>query len=207
MDATKIRRRQKFLIALAVLAVALIGLRIALPSIVKDRANAALQALENYDGSVDDIDLHLWRGAYRIQGIRIVKTGSKLPAPFFSADAIDLSVEWRSLLRGSLVGEGVFTSPDLNLIQAKSEKDSQLGEGVNWADRLEDLFPFRFNTIRVREGRVTFTAPGIRTRDALTAEQLNGEGDEYDECRRQRQGSVRQFQLRRTRTRRCAAPH
>ena len=174
MHAPEIRRRQKFLIALAVLAVALIGLRIALPSIVRDRANAALQALENYDGSVDDIDLHLWRGAYRIQGIRIVKTGSKLPAPFFSADAIDLSVEWRSLLRGSLVGEGVFTSPDLNLIQAKSEKDSQLGEGVNWADRLEDLFPFRFNTIRVREGRVTFTAPGIRTRDALTAEQLNG---------------------------------
>ena len=50
----------------------------------------------------------LWRGAYRIDDIRIVKTGAQQPTPFFSSDYIEFSVEWRSLLRGSLVTQGVF---------------------------------------------------------------------------------------------------
>lgn len=163
------------LIALAVLVVGLIGVRIALPSIIKDYVNDTLQAMAVYDGSVDDIDLHLWRGAYRIGGVRIVKTGAERPTPFFASDAIDFSVEWKILMRGSLVAEVEFVSPDLNLVQAKTDEASQLGTEVNWAERIEELFPFRFNTVRVRDGRVTFTAPGIRMQDALTAEHMNGE--------------------------------
>jgi Domain of Unknown Function (DUF748) len=168
-------RRHKILLVVGVLAIALIGLRLALPSIVKDYLNQTLQALNDYDGSVTDIDMHLWRGSYRIDGITIVKTGSKQPEPFFKCDVIDFSVEWRSLLRGSLVAEGMFDHPDINLVSAKSDADSQLGKEVNWAERLEELFPFRFNTVRVRDARVTFRAPGIRTQDALTAERVNGE--------------------------------
>jgi uncharacterized protein YhdP len=170
-----VRRRDKLLIALAVLAVVLIALRVALPHMVKDYVNDTLQAMEGYDGSVDDIDMKLWRGAYRIDGIRIVKTGADQPVPFFSSDYVDFSIEWRSLARGSLVGEGVFVRPDLNLIQAKNEEESQLGGEVNWAERIGELFPFRFNTVRVRDGRITFTAPGIRTQDALTAEHVNAQ--------------------------------
>ncbi|MGH8176368.1 MAG: DUF748 domain-containing protein [Steroidobacter sp.] len=168
-------RRNKILLAVGVLVIALIALRLALPSIVKDYVNDTLQALESYDGSVEDIDLHLWRGAYRVDGLRIVKTGSDQPTPFFSSDHIDFSIEWRNLLHGSLVAEGVFDRPDLNLVQAKSEEESQLGKEVNWAEQLGELFPFRFNTVRVRDGRITFRAPGIRTQDALTAEHVNAE--------------------------------
>jgi hypothetical protein len=131
-------------------------------------------ALEAYDGHVDDIDLALWRGAYRIDGIRIVKTGAEQPVPFFSSDRIDLSVEWKSLLRGSLVAEGEFFRPQVNLVQAKDERRSQLGDEENWAERAEQLFPFDFNTIKVHDGKVTFRAPGIRTEDALTANHVNG---------------------------------
>jgi uncharacterized protein YhdP len=163
------------LITLAVLVIALVALRLALPSIVRDYVNDKLQALEAYDGSVNDIDLHLWRGAYRIVGLNIVKTGAEQPVPFFTCEAIDLSVEWKSLMRGSLVAEGVFVQPDLNMVQAKSEKQSQLGKEENWTAHVEDLFPFRFNSVRVRDGRVTFTAPGISTKDALTAEHVQAE--------------------------------
>lgn len=82
-------RRNRILSAIGVLAIALIALRLALLSIVKDYVNDTLHALEAYDGSVEDIDLHLWREAYRIGGIRIVKTGSDQPTPFFSSDHID----------------------------------------------------------------------------------------------------------------------
>lgn len=168
-------RRNRILIALGILALVLVALRIALPSIVKNYVNDTLQALEAYDGSVEDVDIHLWRGAYRIDGIRIVKTGAEKPTPFFSSDSVDFSVEWRNLLEGSLVAEGVFVGPDLNLVQAKSAEDSQLGKEENWTEGLEALFPFRFNTIRVRNGRITFRAPGIQSEDAITAEEVNGE--------------------------------
>jgi hypothetical protein len=168
-------RRYKFLWAIVVLVAVLVAVRAALPGIVKDEVNARLQALEAYDGQVEDVDLAIWRGAYRVDGIKIVKTGSDQPTPFFSADHADFSVEWKSLLRGSLVAEGEFVRPNVNLVQARDERQSQTGKEENWADRLEEFFPYRFNTVRVTDGTVTFRAPGIRTQDALEATHVNGE--------------------------------
>jgi hypothetical protein len=169
------RRRDKWLIAVVVVIVVLVAIRAALPTVIRDYVNDQLQALEQYDGHVDDVDLALWRGAYGIDNIRIVKTGGKQPVPFFSADRIDLSVEWRSLMRGSLVAEAVFQSPNINFVQGETEEQSQTGEGVNWADRFGEMFPFRFNTVTVHNGVLTFRAPGIRTADAMKATNVEGE--------------------------------
>ena len=62
----------------------------------------------------------------------------------------------------------------MNLVQAESEQQSQLGKEVNWVERFKELFPFRFNTVRVHDGTVTFRAPGIRTQDALKAQHVEG---------------------------------
>jgi hypothetical protein len=167
-------RRYRYLWVLVAIVAVLVGIRAALPWFVEDYVNEKLQALKGYDGSVSDVDLALWRGAYRVEGIRIVKTGSQQPTPFFSSDLIDFSVEWRSLMRGSLVAEGTFLRPDLNLVKGPNDKESQTGKGVNWIERFEDMFPFRFNTVRVVDGTVTFRAPGIRTQDALKATNLDG---------------------------------
>jgi hypothetical protein len=169
------RRRYQYLWIAVILVASLIALRLALPSIVKGYVNDKLHALQAYDGEVADIDIALWRGAYRIRGIRIAKRDVKQSTPFFSSDRVEFSIEWRSLLRGSLVAEGVFGQPNLNLVQAGNEKQSQLGKEESWGARLEDLFPFRFNTVRVENGTITFRAPGIRTEDALKATQVNGE--------------------------------
>ncbi len=98
-------RRRKWAWIAGALVVLLIALRVALPSIVKDIANDRLMAHEHYDGHVLDVDLALWRGAYRLEGVQIVKTGADQPAPFFDGDQIDLSIEWKSLFRGSLVAQ------------------------------------------------------------------------------------------------------
>jgi hypothetical protein len=168
-------RRNKWLIALAAIVVLLVAVRVALPSVVRDYLNDKLQALEGYDGHVDDVDLALWRGAYGIDNIQISKTGSGQPVPFFSSDRVDFSVEWRSLARGSLVAEGVFSGPNINFVQGETKQQSQTGEGVNWGDRLEELFPFRFNTVTIHNGTITFRAPGISTADAMKASNVEGE--------------------------------
>ena len=168
-------RTRKITVALLVIATVLLGARIALPYVVKDVVNQRLAALKAYDGHVGDIDIHLWRGAYSIDDIEIVKTGAPRPVPFFKSRRLNLSVEWRSLWRGSLVSEASFLGPEVNLVQAKSKENSQLGGDENWHRRLEELFPFRFNTIEVVDGTVRFLAPGINTRDAITARNVDGE--------------------------------
>jgi hypothetical protein len=168
------RRRNKYLLIIGIVVVVLIGARIALEPILLDYANDKLDALPAYGGHIGDIDLSLLRGGYDIQGIEIVKTGAGQPVPFFKADRIAATVEWRSLLRGSLVAEGDLYRPQVNLVQAESEQKSQLGKEVNWVDQFKELFPFRFNTVRIHDGTVTFRAPGIQTKDALTARHIDG---------------------------------
>ena len=167
------RSRKAVIIVLAAVAL-IVAVRAALPYVVEDFVNRKLAALDAYDGHVGDIDIHLWRGAYSIDDIEIVKTGSSRPVPFFRSDRVNFSVEWRSLFRGSIVSEASFLGPELNLVQGKTAADSQLGEEENWNARLEELFPFRFNTIQVTDGTVRFLAPGISTRDAITARNLDG---------------------------------
>ena len=168
------RRRNKYLLIIGIVVVVLIGARIALEPILLDYANDKLDALPAYGGHIGAIDLALLRGGYDIQGIEIVKTGAGQPVPFFKADRIAATVEWRSLLRGSLVAEGDLYRPQVNLVQAESEQKSQLGKEVNWVDQFKELFPFRFNTVRIHDGTVTFRAPGIQTKDALTARHIDG---------------------------------
>ena len=167
-------RKRKLVIALPAVLLLLVAVRVALPYLVEDYVNDRLAGLDSYDGHVSDIDMHLWRGAYSIDGIEIVKTGAKRPVPFFKTDRLNLSVEWRSLFRGSVVSEASFVHPEINLVQGKTEADSQLGKEEDWKARLEELFPFRFNTIGVNDGTVRFLAPGIQTRDAITARHVNG---------------------------------
>src|ERR671911_1931683 len=128
------RRRNKYLLIAGIVVVVLIAARVALEPIVLNYANDTLDELQAYDGHVEDLDLALLRGGYDIQDIEIVKTGAGQPVPFFKADRIEATVEWNSLLRGSLVAECDLYRPEINLVQAESEQQSQLGEEVNWVD-------------------------------------------------------------------------
>jgi hypothetical protein len=168
------RRRNKYLLILGIVVLLLVAIRLALEPILLDFANDKLRELKAYDGHIEDLDLALLRGGYDIHGIEIVKTGAGQPVPFFKGDRIEATIEWRSLLHGSLVAEGNLYRPQINLVQAESEQKSQLGKEVNWVDQFKRLFPFRFNTVRVIDGTVTFRAPGIQTKDALTARHING---------------------------------
>jgi hypothetical protein len=172
--AGTVTNKRKWLVAGIVVVILLIAARIALPYFVEDYVNGKLQKLEAYEGHIGDIDIHLWRGAYSIDDVEIVKKGAARSVPFFKTLRLNLSVEWRSLFRGKIVSEAVFEKPEINLVQANSESGSQLGKEENWNRRLEELFPFRFNTVKVNDGTVRFLAPGIGTKDAITARQVFG---------------------------------
>jgi uncharacterized protein YhdP len=174
MGGFVVLRRNRVLLTLAIIVVLAVAVRAALPYVVRDYMNRKLAALESYQGSVEDVDIHLWRGAYGLDGLQIVKREGRNQTPFFSAPRIDISVEWRSLLKGSVVAEAKFFQPQINLVQSENEKEEQLGKEVNWADSLKDLIPIRLNTVTVQYGTVTFRTPGIATNDALVAHNVSG---------------------------------
>lgn len=139
-----------------VVAALLIGLRLALPYIVKSYVNKTLDEMPDYDGHIGDVDMHLWRGAYSIDGVEIVKTEGKIPVPFFKAKEIDFSVQWRALFEGALVGEIDFDTPVINFVNGRGEKTTQVGVDKPWLDVIKKLFPLDINRFEVHNGSVHY---------------------------------------------------
>jgi hypothetical protein len=134
----------------------LFAIRIALPYIVKDYVNKTLSEIPGYKGVVEDIDMNIWRGAYEIEMISLVKTDGKVPVPFFSADKIDLSVQWGALFEGSLVGEIVLENPKLNFVAGPTEEQSQSSIDTSWTDKVKELFPLKINRFEILNGEIHF---------------------------------------------------
>lgn len=150
------RVSKKVLIIVGITLILLIGVRIALPYIIKDYVNKELNNIPEYKGSIQDVDLNLWRGAYVIEGVELQKTTGKVPVPFFSADRIDLSVEWGALLDGSVVGEISFLNPKINFVTGPSEAQSQESIDESWQETVKDLFPLRINRFEIVNGEIHY---------------------------------------------------
>lgn len=139
-----------------VIVVILVAVRIAMPYFVKDYVNRQLRHLPDYSGSVKSIDISLWRGAYRINELKIQKTGGDVPVPFISAPAIDIALQWHALLHGKIAGKIRIDHPDFNFVAGPTEKQSQLGTNQPWEETVKSFYPFDINQFEIREGNVRF---------------------------------------------------
>jgi hypothetical protein len=150
------RRRKIIWIVAGSLLLLLIMLRIALPYILLRFVNRELTKIDGYTGKVEDIDVALIRGAYTIKKIHLDKTGSKIPVPFFSANTIDLSLQWNALFHGSIVGEIVVDHPTLNFVNGPSKQTSQTGVDKDWIDVVDDLLPLKLNRFEINNGEIHY---------------------------------------------------
>ena len=141
---------------LIVLLVAAIVVRAMLPIWVRDYVNKKLSEIDGYRGHVEDVDIHLWRGAYSVHVVEVKKTDGNVPVPFFSAPSVDLSIQWTELFHGALVGEINFEQPKLNFVNAKSAANTQIGIDKPWTETIRELFPVKFNRFTVRNGEVHY---------------------------------------------------
>ncbi len=153
MTETAKKRRLGWLAALIAL---LLAVRVALPHLVRAHLERELDAIEGFESDIGGVDLSLWRGAYRIEDLEIVKTDADIRVPFISTPVIELSLQWTELFHGAFVGEMVFRSPVLNLVAGPSDQTRQTGWGVAWARHAEDLSPVRINRLEIFDGTVHF---------------------------------------------------
>lgn len=138
----------------------LIAARAALPWFVTRYANKVLHDMEDYGGSVADVDMALYRGAYTIDEVKVFKVNGNREIPFIDIPRIELRVQWNALLKGALVGRVVLYQPRLNFINKQ-----QAGEKVDWVERAKELFPVRINRFEIVNGAVSYydfaTEPNI----------------------------------------------
>ncbi|RRQ24235.1 DUF748 domain-containing protein [Guyparkeria sp. SCN-R1] len=145
-----IKKRSVAFGLIAVIVVLLILGRAYLPYWVTDYLNTQIAALDGYAGSLEDVDIHLWRGAYVVHGLEIHKLEGGLKEPFVAAETIDLSVEWSALLDGAVVAEIDIHDADLNFSRTQS------GEGAGWQRLVEAWSPFDINRLTIHGGRVAY---------------------------------------------------
>jgi uncharacterized protein involved in outer membrane biogenesis len=166
-------RPRTWAVIAAVLIVILVAARLALPSVVKRYVNKTLQGLKGYSGHVDDIGISLWRGAYQIEELTVVKTDGKVPVPFVSARTVDLSVEWKALLHGSIVAEIELFDPKVNFVNAKSPQESQSKVDESWTDTVRALVPFDINRFAIHDGQIHYRDFEAKPRVDLFVQNLN----------------------------------
>lgn len=148
-------------LALVVLVALAIAIRAALPVMVTHYANRVLNSIPGYEGRIVDVDIHLWRGAYTIHRVAITKvdvapkTGKVKRSPFLYAETIDLSVEWRELLRGAVVGQVELYRPTLNLYAGPARKE-QTRASDDFIERFRRLSPLQINRFAVVDGELHF---------------------------------------------------
>jgi Domain of Unknown Function (DUF748) len=142
-------------IILFTILLALIIFRLFLPLIVKNYVNKALNNIPGYHGSVDDIDIALYRGAYVINGLHLFKNGNN--KPMLDLPKTDISVEWKSLFHGKIVSEIEMYHPKFNYYVTKNKLSANETPGEDdWTKALRKLVPVKINRFMVEDGEFLY---------------------------------------------------
>jgi hypothetical protein len=145
-----------FLIIVGVLVVIFAVGRLMLPSFVRSYVNRTLDKNLTYSGTIGPVQVHLLRGSYSVQDVKISKRLETVPVPFFEAKRLEFAIQWNALIHHRIVGEMVMDQPQLNFVDAPNEGESQTGGGAPWMQMIRELSPFKMNRAIVRDGSIHF---------------------------------------------------
>jgi hypothetical protein len=165
--------RNIILSIIVTLILALIAARIYAPIWIKDHVNKVLDDIPGYSGSVEDIDLALYRGAYVIHGLKIFKDGKDIPIPFIDFPRSDLSLQWGALFRGEIVGDVTLNNPKINFAVGRSGQTSQTGTTTDWTKPIQELMPLDINWVEIDNGTITYQDFSAREKVDLSIYNLN----------------------------------
>lgn len=139
---------------LAILVISIIVIRLALPGIVKGYVNKKINEIPGYTGHVEDIDIHLLRGAYVIKDLKLKKTTDPEKYPFLVIERADLSLEWGAIFKGRLVGEVILDRPLINILT--TEDISKEPSKDSWTKAVKALMPMTINRLQVNDGSFAY---------------------------------------------------
>lgn len=146
--------------SVALLVVLLVAIRWAAPTVIKNYLNDDVLAdLGDYRGSVDDVSLALWRGAMRVEGVRIEKVVGRTWTDFIVAPSVDITLSPGALFNRVVRVSVVVEEPIVNFVDGE-EQDVQTGAGLSLDTDpdpdAESAFEFALEELQVRNGTIAF---------------------------------------------------
>ncbi|MBL0740359.1 DUF748 domain-containing protein [Chryseolinea lacunae] len=152
------KKKRNIRIIILVVVVLIVVARVILPYVVLTYLNKTLADMKGYRGHVEDVDIALVRGAYTIDSIYLnkVDTVHNRETPFFAAKAIDLSVEWKALFHGSIVGELIFERPMVRFTKDKVEPKQIRNDSSGFKQLLDDFMPLEVNRVEVNDAQLQY---------------------------------------------------
>ncbi|AWV97087.1 DUF748 domain-containing protein [Arcticibacterium luteifluviistationis] len=161
-------RKRKILIAIIAL---LIIFRLFLPVIVKNYLNNVLAELPGYTGAVENVDIALIRGAYVIKGMHLSVMDAGTEIPFINLPETDISVEWKSLFKGSIVSEIIMNDPEIIYIM-EDQEDTEGAVQEDWTKALTDIVPLDINHFEIHSGKISLVMLSADPNIDLTMEKV-----------------------------------
>ena len=150
---SKMRKTTKTVGAILII---LVAIRLALPYFVTNYVNKVLADIEGYTGSIEDVDLALYRGAYQIHGLELFSVEKDIKTPFVAIKTIDISVEWKALFDGAIVGEVILEEANLNFATSADKGEVQTGEENDWTKTITELLPLKINRFEIKNSRIDY---------------------------------------------------
>ncbi len=154
------RRTKRWRIVLIVVA-ALVIIRIILPYVLLHVANDRLKHTKGYFGHIADLNLAIIRGAYQLEGFYLDKkdTVTEKRTKFLRAGMIDLSVEWKALFHGAIVGELVIDTAEVRFTKEAAEPADLQKDTASFADLLHDFMPLKINRLEIHNSAIRYQDP------------------------------------------------
>ncbi|WP_194778289.1 DUF748 domain-containing protein [Pararhodonellum marinum] len=150
--------KKRYIILISILVV-LVVIRLILPAIAKHQINKQLANIEGYHGSINDLSMSLYKGAFNIGELVIYEEASEDPeTPIIRLPILDFSLDWRALMKGKLVSEIHMDSMEVNLTVLK-EEEKEKEPRLHFAEQLQELNPIQINKLSIANAKIAYLDP------------------------------------------------
>ena len=144
---------------IAVLAVLVVVSPALLNEPVRRRIEAAMNAqMEGYTVQLPALSLHPWSLSLSLLGLTVRQNANPDP-PVVELREMTAGVQWRALLSLRLVADLDVLTPRIHLdrrIMASEAADGVPVQDKGWQDAIEEIYPLKFNEVRISDGAVTY---------------------------------------------------
>lgn len=158
------------------LVVLLVAGRMMLPFYLKDVINSSLaKHLGQYEGSIEDFDLSLYRGAYQLEKLKIQKKNSK-QTPLLLAKNIDIALSWKALFRKEISAVVEIDELKVTLTDSEDQNKKQYGaeeDKKSWQSVLQTIIPISVESLVLKNSSLVAQNVDFTEGNAVRLEQIN----------------------------------
>ena len=167
---------KKKIILIAMVAF-LAAFRLYLPTLAKNHINGLLNQDPIYAGHIEDVRIHLWRGAYSLVRLNIKRVKGQEQFPLISADDIDIGLSWKEVLHAAVRVKLDVKNLVVNIVEEKEDgrkkvaigRDTVEGkkqEAQDWKSTFKKIVP-------IDVGRLKIAGQSIHFRDLTSKPKIN----------------------------------